>query len=181
MISALRVVAKAIRLVWLTGIVALLALMTLPHLLPAIGHQMYIVLGGSMQPAIPIGGIVIVDAVDPADILAGQIVTFRAASGTVVTHRVLAVNDTGELSFTTKGDASAAPDPVIVPASAVIGRVAYELPWLGILLTSLGTFSGAVAALGVLGSLLLVGWFADELAATLRPASARRTAAEAAN
>jgi signal peptidase len=181
MITGLRVAATAIRLAWVAAIVALMALMVMPHLLPALGRQVYIVRGASMQPAIPIGAVVVIEAVDPTDVQVGDVVTFRAASGTVVTHRVLAVNDAGDLSFSTKGDASTSPDPVIVPAASVLGRVEGMVPGLGSFLTTLATTAGTLAALGILGSLLLVGWFLEELAATLRPASARRSVAPAVN
>lgn len=175
--TSLRIAASGIRIAWLMGIVGLLMVMALPHLLPVLGRQMYIVRGGSMQPAIPIGSVVVLESVDSASIAVGDVITFRAPSGTVVTHRVIGVNDVAERSYTTRGDANYVQDPIIVLGTSVIGRVALTVPTAGTVLIALASTPGALVVLGLLCSLLLAGWFVDELAATLRPAPLRRTAA----
>ena len=176
MTTGLRVVARTVNLVWLAAIVALFTLIALPYVLPAVGRQMYIVRGASMQPSIPIGSVVVVDRVDPASIQTNDVITFRSPNGTVVTHRVVTVVDAGDLEFATKGDANDAGDPVVVPAASVIGRVEQAIPGIGAFITNVASLGGGLSALGVLASLLLTGWFVDELAVTLRPASVRRSA-----
>jgi signal peptidase len=175
MITGLRVVARAVQLAWLAGIVALIGLVALPHLLPLVGREMYIVRGASMQPTIPLGSVVLVDEVDPTLIQASDVISFRAPGGSVVTHRVMSVTTAGELSFTTKGDANNAADPVAVPATSVIGRVERSVSGLGALIAVLATGAGAVAALGVITSLVFIGWFAEELVQP-QPTSTRRSA-----
>jgi len=177
MMTGLRVVGRTVNLAWVAAIIALFAVMVLPYLLPAVGRQMYIVRGASMQPAIPIGAVVVVGRVDPTTIHANDVITFRSPSGTVVTHRVVEVVDAGDIEFATKGDANDAADPVVVPASSVIGRVEQTIPGIGALITNIASVGGSLSALGVLVSLLLTGWFVDELAVTLRHASSRRPAA----
>jgi len=177
MTTGLRIAARGIRIAWLLGIVGLLMIMALPHVLPLVGGKMYIVRGGSMQPAIPIGSVVVIEDVDPTAVGVGDVITFRAPSGTVVTHRVVGVNDVAERSFETRGDANPAIDPVIVVGAAVIGRVALTVPTAGTVLIALASVPGALVVLGVLCSLLLAGWFVEELAITLQSAAPRRTAA----
>jgi signal peptidase len=176
MSTGLRAAASAIRLVWLAFTAALLTLMVLPHLLPVLDDHMLIVRGTSMQPAIQLGSVVVVGHVSPADIAVGDVITFRSPNGVVVTHRVLAISHAGDVSFSTKGDASTSADPVVVPATAVIGRVWLTVPGLGDFMAAVATTWGAVLTTGMLVSLLLVAWFFEELAATLGPASTRRTA-----
>jgi signal peptidase len=176
MTTGLRVAARTVNVVWLAATIALFTMIALPYLLPAIGRQMYIVRGASMQPAIPIGAVVVVDRVDPATIQANDVITFRSPTGTVVTHRVVSVVDAGDLEFMTKGDANDASDPVVVPATSVIGRVEQAIPGMGGLITNIASVAGSLAALGVLLSLLLTGWFIEELARTLGLTSAQRPA-----
>jgi signal peptidase I len=176
MITGLRVVAKCVQLAWLAVVVALIGLVALPHLLPFAGRQMYIVRGASMQPSISLGSVVLIDAVDPALVQPNDVITFRAPGGSVVTHRVVNVSTAGELSFTTKGDANESADPLAVPATSVIGRVERSIPGLGHLIAVLASGNGALWALGLLASLALTAWFAEELVATARPASVRRSA-----
>ena len=85
-------------------------LIALPHVMPALGRATYIVRGGSMEPALPIGSVVIVQHVDPAQLGIGDIVTFTAANNTTVTHRITEVVPGAQLGFHTKGDASLGAD-----------------------------------------------------------------------
>jgi len=83
--------------------------------------------------------------------------------------------EAGQRFFQTKGDASLGVDPTAVPASALIGRVEYVLPGVGAVLASLATTSGGLAALGLLGGLLLAVWVMDHLLTALRSSSRRGT------
>ena len=168
--------------VWLAATVAIFGLVALPHVMPAIGRVTYIVRGGSMQPALPIGSVVIVQHVDPAQLSVGDIVTFTAANNTTVTHRITEVVPGAQLGFHTKGDASLGADGMIVPAPSVSGRVEYVVPGLGQVITALTSTIGTLAAIGLLGGLLLAVWFLDELQDALgRSAQRRATVAEPAH
>jgi signal peptidase len=92
------------------------------------------VLSGSMTPGLPVGGMVFTRPVDPADIAAGDVITFQRPSNPaeLVTHRVVAVDtSSGAPIFTTKGDANPAPDLDPVAASAVQGRLWFAAPHVG--------------------------------------------------
>ena len=173
LIHGLRAARLTVRLAWLAGTVALLTLTVLPALLPALGHQVYVVRGASMQPAIPLGSLVVVHPVDPAAVHVGEVVTFRLPQGTIVTHRVLAISDHGGLTFQTKGDASDTPDPTPVPASAIVGGVEYTVPGAGFLIYVLGSTLGGLLAVGILGALLLVGYSMDRLLRIIAPQAQR--------
>jgi signal peptidase I len=177
--QGLRIASSGIRLAWLAGVVGLLIIVCLPHLLPLVGGQMYVVRGGSMQPTIPLGAVVITESIDPTQIIPGDVITFRVPSGSIVTHRVVGINDVAERSFFTRGDANAATDPALVMGSSIIGRVTLSVPTAGTVLVAMASTFGTLAVLGILCSLLLAGWFLDELAATLSPVPPRRAAAGA--
>ena len=73
-------------------------------------YQMFTVLSGSMEPTLNVGGVIIVEKVDPMTLQEGDIITFisndTSLSGQVVSHRIIQVvdNNNGRM-FITKGDA----------------------------------------------------------------------------
>ncbi len=181
LLSALRVTRIGFRLTWLLGVVALVALAAGPAVLRLAGIESYTVRGGSMSPSVPLGAMVLVQQVPASDIAAGDVITFRAANDTVVTHRVLGRSAGSEPMFITKGDANPTPDPDMTPASAVIGRVALWVPFAGTAVVQLATGAGMLVAGALLVSLMVCGWFIDELRTTLVAAATRRATTEPAS
>jgi len=168
-ITTLQIARSATRLAWIVGTAALIALVAIPHLLPVLGRQMYVVSGGSMEPAIPLGSVVFVHQIDPSGVRPGQIITFRLPSGTVVTHRVIARSEiAGATSFETKGDANATADTTPVTSAEIVGDVEMSLPSIGSLIVNLSSTAGELMLLFFLGGLLLASWFFDELLVTLQ-------------
>lgn len=93
----------------------------------------YVVLSGSMEPAISTGDVIVVDGVEPGAVETGDVITFRRQGERVpTTHRVIEVvgSDDGR-AFVTKGDANEERDPQPVPAESVVGRVAITIPLIG--------------------------------------------------
>jgi signal peptidase len=147
------------------ALVATIALVAVVSVVaPLAGLRPFVLRGSSMEPAIPRGALVL--ATDGADraIVAGDVVSFREASGTIVTHRVTAVVGTGEATLlTTKGDANANADPAALPAGRVIGRVAVALPVLGFISAMLTMPSGIVSIVLLALGLLVLSWLIAEL------------------
>ena len=107
-----------------------LAILFAPHF----GWRFDTVYSGSMEPAIHVGGMVVVRQVDPATIRDGDVITFVShnKADSYVTHRVVGVtNDDGIRVLLTKGDANDASDEDSVRASDVIGRVRLSVPYAG--------------------------------------------------
>jgi signal peptidase len=182
LITALQIARSSSRLAWLAGTIALIAVVALPHLLPAVGREMYVVSGASMEPTIPIGSVVFVHQIDPNGVQPGQIVTYQLPNSTAVTHRVIARSEIyGATTFEMKGDANASADPSPVPASALVGDVEFSVPAVGALIVSLSSTAGELMLIFCLGGLLLAGWFFDELLATLRRSSPSRTVVRVSN
>ena len=85
---------------------------------------------GSMEPAIPVGGIVVIKPVNPETLREGDIICFQLSESTSVTHRIINVTDEG---FKTKGDANEDPDQGIVEKENIIGKVIFIMPFIGYL------------------------------------------------
>lgn len=121
----------------LTAVGALLLAVVVVPL--ALGWVPLTVLSGSMEPTVPTGSQVVVAPLegedDAAGLRTGDVVTFmpRPDDPALVTHRIVgvAVDGEGRRSFTTRGDANAAPDADPVTATQLRGLVKYHVPWAG--------------------------------------------------
>ena len=124
--------------------------------------KLAVIRSGSMEPAMPVGTLVVWHSVDPADIEVGDVIAFNSSTDADITvsHRVIGVLDNG---FRTKGDANENPDLEVVPASDVIGKVDFDIPHVGSLLmriehfihTSLGfTLLIGIPAVLLIGSIV---------------------------
>lgn len=163
LVNGLRAANLAVRIAWLAGTLALLVLIVVPALLPVLGRHMYVVRGASMEPAIPLGSVVVVHSTNPALLKVGEVVTYQTAVGTVVTHRVTAIEAGSDLRFQTKGDASSSADPGLIPASEIVGSVEYTLPGVGILVAMLASPTGVLLAVGILAALVVMTWSTERL------------------
>lgn len=115
-------------------------------LAPAVGRQVFAIRGQSMSPTIPMGAAIVVEERPIADLRVGDVITWRAANGAYVTHRVLqVVEENGALFVQTKGDANDSPDPSAVPADAVVGVVHAWVPVAGYALIMMSTPTGLVS------------------------------------
>jgi len=173
LIATVRTVRRALTGLWLLVLFGLIGLAALTHVATT-----FVIRGGSMEPAIPLGSLIVESPVAPEAVEVGDVITIRADNGVVVTHRVTrAVELKGERYFETKGDANQQPDPVLVPARAVVGRVTTHLASVGYLAVMLGTASGLISLLAFLAAGMLVTWFLEELEDDLTEVGNRRGAA----
>ncbi len=112
------------------GLVAILLLVSATNI-PG-NFKALTVLSGSMEPAIKTGSVVVIKS--SADYKIGDIITFGPMSKTKVptTHRIVDIKeDNGQQIFITKGDANNAPDAKETAKSEIIGKVLFDLPYLG--------------------------------------------------
>ncbi|MEA2607123.1 MAG: signal peptidase [Chloroflexota bacterium] len=132
---------------------------------PLVGRQSIIVGGGSMEPALGLGSAIVVKPVAAAELAVGDIVSLRVGPDrTTYTHRIVAVVDRSDGRWIrTKGDANADPDPSLVPATAVIGRVELVVPLFGYLLALLSLPLGVMFVIGLAATLLAIAWLLESL------------------
>jgi signal peptidase len=126
--SGLTVAVTACAAITALGLASLL--IVVPRVL---GLENLVVATGSMSPAFKAGDIALVDdAVQPADIRPGDVITYNGPGGVVTTHRVVSIEvSEGSPVFLTKGDANNAPDSYLVPADALMARAEARLPYMG--------------------------------------------------
>jgi len=96
------------------------------------GFKVLIVRSGSMSPAIDTGDIAVIMKADAYGV--GDIISFNNGykEEMSVTHRIVSLkSNNGKAGFETKGDANSKPDGNFVPASNVLGKVVFSVPYLG--------------------------------------------------
>lgn len=91
------------------------------------GYKGYIVTSGSMEPTFSPGDYIIVRQEAFSNLAEGDVITFTE-DGTIVTHRVKAITETGA---ETQGDANEATDAALVTAAAYVGTLQSVIPALG--------------------------------------------------
>lgn len=122
-------------------------------------YRLYVVHTGSMSPGIPPESAVVVRE---GQYRVGDVVSFTE-HGSVVTHRLIAIEPDGTIE--TKGDANRSADPWHVPVTNIIGRVVAAPRRLGYLLMYMRTPAGGASLVVA----LLCLWQIWTLAAGLEP------------
>lgn len=134
--NALKAVAVLVTWVPVLAVCGLAAVTAMPRLA---GAEPYIVLSGSMEPAVPVDAVAFVadagrgDGMEPGK---GDIIAFVSADGTRVLHRISGYDaSTGE--YTTKGDANSQDDGTKVHREDIIGKYIWHVPVVGYILAKL--------------------------------------------
>lgn len=119
------------------------------------GWEPLVVLTQSMEPLLHPGDVVVVEPVSGRDVAVGDVVTYRAADASLITHRVVEVRRSTyagrEDTVIVQGDANNVPDDPLV-ASQVVGRMLYRMPGYGVFMS----MPVKIGLLGVVTLLLLV-------------------------
>lgn len=145
-----------------TALVVLLAVLLAGVRL--VGLRPYTVLSGSMEPQYHVGSIIYIRQVDPTTLSVNDPITYRLDSGTVVTHRIVEVqNDGGELIFRTRGDANAVADGGRIPARNILGKPLFSIPYLGYVSEFIQRPPGSFLVIGGIALLTLLFFLKDLL------------------
>lgn len=143
-----------------------------------LGMGTFVVTGGSMEPVINKGALVIVEPVSPTVVSRGDIITFDHY-GQMTTHRVIAIDSSNAASptFTTKGDANSVADPEPVHFPGQVGIYRASIPVLGYVIVYMQAYWRlALTALAALAFLLCGAMLVFGNAKSLRPRTRRQTA-----
>jgi len=155
-------------------LLVVLALTVGPALLP---YRTHVVLGGSMEPTIPIRSVVVMLPVAAEDLEVGDIISFHAPGDDqqLVTHRIVRMDtEDGAPVFVTRGDANGVSDSWRIPAQGTGWRLAFHVPYLGYLQASLLT--PQMRSLLFVGAGVLIGIWA--MVRIWRPTSGEEQVAE---
>lgn len=104
------------------------------------GIQSFVVLTGSMEPAIKTGSVIYTQpttSYKPNDVIA------FIQNGKTITHRIVDAKITEKsVEYVTKGDANNAKDSEAVLGASVVGEKVFVVPYLGRLIIFLSTVKG---------------------------------------
>lgn len=115
------------------------------------------VLTGSMSPSINPGDIIIDKKIDAKAIKEGDIITFRASSNVLITHRIVEViSKDGEISFKTKGDANNSEDEKLVDEEQVVGGYIFKIPYAGYISKLTGNIFGFILIIFIPACVLIL-------------------------
>lgn len=120
-------------------------------------YQLYAVEGGSMEPNIKKGSVIIISPVDIKSLQVGDVITFINPDDnkTVVTHRIVKINEGDEITFITRGDANNADDNDLLPANNILGKVHIAIPFIGFLMSFARTKEGLLTLIIIPGVLII--------------------------
>jgi signal peptidase len=156
------VVAGGYSVTTVLAVLVLLVVLAVTVLPGALGYQTLVVLSGSMEPALQVGDLAVVQPTPPDQLAVGDVITYRtpARPGIPVTHRIVSVtrDAQGQLEFQTKGDANNEVDSVAADPSGVVGRVAFGIPKVGYLVDFAKRPEGKLLLFGVPGVLLVLDY-----------------------
>ena len=163
---------KALKIVSNTLVTIVAVLAFLLYGFNIFGLKPYCVLSGSMESVYPTGSMIYVDKVNPEGLKTGDAITFRMPNGGVATHRIIEVQERSEgLYFVTQGDANDNPDSPI-PATSVIGKPVFTIPYLGYLSSFIQTPKGILYVVFCSVGVLLLSFIADAFTNEKKPEEA---------
>ena len=152
---------KDVKKIWnsiITAIIGLMiALVVLIWGFKCLGYEVLVVQSGSMEPVYHVGSLIYVKSVEPEELEVGDVITFELGNGVRGTHRIIEILDNnGEISFITKGDANEMEDNKPVVEDAIVGQVKFTIPKLGFFITYIQQPPGTYIAISVAAMLLLL-------------------------
>ena len=123
------------------------------------GLSSYVVVSGSMEPAIPVNSLIYVKACEPAELAEGDVILFYdSKDGMPVTHRVVENDQEGQ-KILTKGDANNGIDMRPALYANIAGRVVTHIPGIGAVAGALSSVMGKIAA----AMILVAGYILTEI------------------
>jgi signal peptidase len=123
------------------------------------GFSIFTVLTKSMQSELPQGSLILVQRVDSTLLEIGDDITYLQPEGPTITHRIVAIEENadgnGVRGFRTQGVSNPEPDPDLVFAPNVVGRVIFHMEKVGVVLQAIRENLVLSAVIGI----LLLGLF----------------------
>lgn len=159
--SPVAVICSALGTAMLIILVVICIPLTVPRMM---GYEIYSVISGSMEPALPVGSLVYIGKEDPKNIEQDEVIAFYGAkdSNAIITHRVVENRVVmGELI--TKGDANKTNDMNPIPYGNFIGKVEFSFPLLGYVAQMITSVEGKIIA----GAVILVALVLQILASVI--------------
>jgi signal peptidase I len=121
-------------------------------------YKTFLVQSGSMSPTLKAGDLIVVK---PNKIYStGDIVTFNNSNNQKVTHRIANIKTENNIvKIFTKGDANKVVDDGYIFPKDIIGKLYYQIPYLGKLVFFSKTLPGLITLIVVPTLLIILGEF----------------------
>ena len=120
------------------------------------GFSGFTVLTSTMEREIPRGSFILTQVTDPQELEIGDDITFMIDQTTVVTHRIIAIEqnyqESGQPAFQTQGIENLIPDNDMVFPENIVGRVIYHNFTIGRIISFI---QGNILLIGIMGALLV--------------------------
>jgi len=142
-------------IVFLMGIAGIIALSAFN--IPG-GIKMYTVMSGSMEPSIPVGGLVVTR--QSTEYIVGDVITFEDIENPKfnITHRIVEVRDAdSNPKYYTKGDANNSRDSDEVTKPRISGKVIATIPYIGYPVSFAKTQNGFIVLIVIPTTILIYG------------------------
>jgi signal peptidase len=161
--TALRWTRRLLDAILLAAVLTVTVTAGVTLLAPVLGGRALVIGGGSMEPAIDRGALVLSLPAGAEGYAIGDVVTVQQGGSTPYTHRIVRLAELNGTPYVeTKGDANPGPDPAIVPVAAIVGRIALSLPLLGYVSLALGTAMGLAGFLALCAMVLILVWVLED-------------------
>ncbi|SFL88071.1 signal peptidase I SipW [Salibacterium qingdaonense] len=126
----------------------------------AMGYEIKSVLSGSMEPTFQTGSIIAIKPTEEngTEYQDGDIITFQQDQETLVTHRIIGVNETNDqIVYETKGDNNDAADMDPVLDTNVVGEyTGFTIPYVGYFIEFANSPTGALVLLVTPGVIIFL-------------------------
>lgn len=120
--------------------------------------QTFLVQSGSMSPTIKTGDLIMVKPMN--NYIPGDVITFNNSKNQKVTHRIVNIKTENNVQkIFTKGDANKVLDDGYIYSNQVIGKVNYQIPYLGNLVFFSKTLPGLIVLIFIPTLLIIIGEF----------------------
>lgn len=127
-----------------------------------VGMTPLAVLSGSMEPTYHVGSLIYVKDADPGAVQVGDPITFKISDDTMVTHRVVAIDQEAK-TFQTKGDANDNVDGGAVAYENLVGKPVFTIPYMGYLAVYANTTTGMIVTVTIILVILILTFLPDFL------------------
>jgi signal peptidase I len=137
--------------------ILVLSLAFITFMAPRFGWKIDVVLSGSMEPELKVGSVVITRPLEVESIKVGDIITFRSpVNERFTTHRVVSLENSPSFILHTKGDANEDMDPFIVGSQSIVGKVCFNVAYLGYAIQFMKSRLGFLITLYLPGLIIVI-------------------------
>ena len=125
-----------------------------------VGIEPYIVISGSMEPAVKKGSLSFINNHSKfSDVKENDVIAYTASTGAKVTHRAIRITEEG---IETKGDRNSSSDGITTTEENFIGKNVFSIPQLGYLIKNLQTARGKLILITLVMVILASGFLMDD-------------------